>query len=430
MLEPLHVVHQRLRHHPRAVPWRVRFSMGLGRGARSREITMLAPATAAAPVLSRVHNGVLLLNPADVAIAAPEHADGLPEALAALQALHSIPIHLGTRPPFNPEERPVDLPATEVPDRPTPVPGTLAVGLDIGGTGLKVCAMRDGRALRHAQAPTWPEGARGVASLIERSRALVLEVAAGERVGSLGVGFASPMGIGGQVVGLSTVMQQRLGGVEALQGFAERVAEGITDGPIAFFNDLANLGLSLSGEGRRRLLRLQIGTSFGGCWIDADGTVNPAELGRLVVDAAPDARPHTYLPLRGAMKSYLSNYGIGLTLNALLDEEVPARDVGFRWATLNRQADPRGPELVDWVVTLLRGVVAEAVAFLPGLHEVELGGAMLQDATGRLIRRALDEPGWPVRVGLSRNPGYDGAVAAARAPLLDTPLRGVRRLGA
>lgn len=428
MLAPLHLQHQRLRHHPRTRTWRLLFSFGLGAGAENREILVLAPASEGAAVMSRLHNGILLLQPATVQIDAPVEEAELP-LLATLRELHPIPISVN-EPPGLPGMGEMDLPSMELPE-PVPIePGTLAVGLDIGGTGMKSCAIRDGRVVRTAQAVTWPEGEQGLASLVRRARALVSEVAAGEVVGSLGIGFASPMGIGGQVVSLSTVMQQKIGDPELLEDFPDRVAKGLTRGAVAFFNDLANLGLSLATEGQRRMLRLQIGTSFGGCWIDANGTVNPAELGRLVVDVSPDARPHTYLPLRGAMKSYLSNYGIALTLSELLGERVSDAAVGFRWEALNQAADPRGQELAQWVTTLIDGVIHEARVFLPGLETVELGGGMLQGATGRLMRPMLAGLHEGVTVRLARDPGYDGAIAAARAPLRNTPLRGMRRLGA
>ena len=84
---------------------------------------------------------------------------------------------------------------------------------------------------------------------------------------------------------------------------------------------------------------------------------------------------------------------------------------------------------MDWFLAWIDGVVAEARCFLPGLREVEIGGSMLQEGTGRLLRPALERRSQEVTLTLARDPGYDGALAAARAPLLMTPLRGLRRLG-
>lgn len=421
--------HQALRHSPKARPWRLHFRFGYGNNAQTKEMTLLAPPDRGALVLLRLHNGLLLLQPASVRLYAPVEEAELEPLLGTLRGVHNIPITVNdaSAPPFG--ERPLDVPAIEVRERPEPMGDLLALGLDIGGTGMKACAVRDGRIVRFGQAETWPEGERGLDSLVTRGRALIEKVREGEAAGSLGVGFASPMGVGGQVVGLSTVMQQRLGEGVNLSDLPARFAEGIVDGPLAFFNDLANLGRSLSGEGRRRLLRLQVGTSFGGCWIDADGTVNAAELGRLIIDARPDAREHTYLPLRGAMKSYLSNYGLALTYEEVVGQAVTARDVGFRWRDLNQAQDPKGQALLDWFLAWIDGVVAEARCFLPGLREVEIGGSMLQEGTGRALRPALEQRSQEVTLTLARDPGYDGALAAARAPLLMTPLRGLRRLG-
>ena len=83
---------------------------------------------------------------------------------------------------------------------------------------------------------------------------------------------------------------------------------------------------------------------------------------------------------------------------------------------------------------MLVGVIAEARAFLPGLLEVEVGGSMLRGGTGRLVRaavrRRLSELSAPPRFSISLDPGYDGAIAAAWAPLIDAPLRGMQRFGA
>ncbi|MCP4804466.1 MAG: ROK family protein [Proteobacteria bacterium] len=410
------------RRHPRARRWRVGFSLGHGAGAAAREIELRAPASAKADLVWRIHNGILLLQPAAVRV--PEGIE-----VSVLREIHRIPIASGDQPVVGLAEGTLDLPAIE--ESRGGVRSGLAVGLDIGGTGMKACALRDGKLVAKAHARTWPEGEHGIESLVSRARALVLEVADGP-VGSLGIGFASPMGLGGQVVALSTVMRERLGGVEVVADFPHRVADGICSGPVACYNDLANLGRHLSGKGRRRLLRLQIGTSFGGCWLDADGTVNAVELGRLVVDASPDARPHTYLPLKGAMKSYLSGLGVGWTLGELLGEPVDAWRSGYALAELLRAGRPEGRQAASWIAELLVGAIQEARVFLPGIEEIEVGGSMLQGASGRAVRtrveELLDDETVAPRFRIAADPGYDGALAAAEAPLLDTPLRGLRRL--
>lgn len=416
------------RRHRRAVQWRVGFAHGHGGGAAERWFQWLAPPSAARDVLSRIHNGVLLLQPAAVRIHGPRS-----EGLELLGEIHKIPLAWGDERMPRLAEGTLDLPAIEQPE-PRPSREGVAVGLDIGGTGMKACALVDGRIEARAHGRTWPDGETGIESLVTRARALVEEVAGDRVIGSLGIGFASPMGVGGQVVTLSTVMRQRLGGIDVLADFPGRVGAGLCAGPIACYNDLANLGRHLSGGGRRRLLRLQIGTSFGGCWIDADGTVNAVELGRLVVDGADDARPHTYLPLSGAMKSYLSGYGVSMTLSELLGVEIGAWDAGYVLSDLLSEARPEGREAASWIAALLEGAISEARAFLPGLREVEVGGSMLQGVTGRVVRESvrkrLSGLATPTRFDIATDPGYDGALAAARAPLLDIPLRGLRRVEA
>ena len=426
--------------HPRAIQWRIRFHFGFAQNSASREFRLLAPASDARAVLARLHNGILLLSPAAVRITIDTtrmDAARLEPWLGNLRTIHDVPIVLGDDPLPVPVRHHASIPTIS---RPISVPADgLAAGLDIGGTGMKACAMRGGRVLRTGQAATWPEGERGLDSLVRRARALVIEVTEGHQPDSLGVGFASPMNVSGAVLSLSTVMRDRLGQGTSVEGFAERVSEGIVKeasggapARVAFYNDLANLGRELSATGKRRLLRLQIGTSFGGCWIDADGTVNPGELGRLVVDLGDDARPHTYLPLAGAMKSYLSNYGAALTASSWAGHVVTPQEVGFLWRDWLEGGDARGRDLVDWTGELLAGVVAEARATLPGLSAVEVGGSMLQGPAGRLlqpvVRGLLPDDGAAVRFSVSRDPGYDGARAAAMAPLRAAPLRGHRQL--
>lgn len=418
---------------PRACPWTITYRFGHGGGAAERPVSVIAAPGDTRLVLSRVHNGILLLQPASVHIAGPRELENDP-ILNELGLLHRIPIGHGDVADVLLPDGSLDLPGRES-HEPSGEAGLAgrAVGLDIGGTAMKACALGpNGQVLASARALTWPEGERGIDSLVDRGRALVNEVAEGEPVASLGVGFASPMGLGARITGLSTVMRDRLGEVDVLADLCPRLAQGITRGPTALFNDLANLGRDLSGQGRRRMLRLQIGTSFGGCWIDADGTVNYVELGRLIVDASPTARPHTYLPIRGAMKSYLSGYGVGLTLAEELEHPVSAWDSGFELAKLLRAGDPRGLKTVTWMAELLVGVIHEASAVLGGLREVEVGGSMLQGVTGARLRAQVDERlsglDRPPEFRVARDPGFDGAVAAARAPGLKTPLRGMRRV--
>jgi predicted NBD/HSP70 family sugar kinase len=427
-LDPLHLRLERHARHPRARKWVVEFIFGHGHAADRRTYTLWAPSSASRDVMLRVHNGMLLLHPAAVRIEAPVETDRV-RGLDDLRALHTVPVVLDDTAPLPLPAEGLDLPAHDFPERARPERGTVSVGLDIGGTGMKCVALDDGVVFARASSPTWPEGAHGIDSLVERSRALIYQVAQGRPIGSLGIGFASPMGVRGQVVSLSTVMRERLGHVDVLQDFPERLAKDLTTGPVACFNDLANLGRHLSGKKRRKVLRLQIGTSFGGCWIDADGTVAPAELGRLVVDAGPSARPHTYLPLAGAMKSYLSGLGVGMALQELVGRPVSAWRSGYLLAELLAVQAPEAGRVIAWMADLLVGVIAETRGFLPGLREVEIGGSMLQGTAGRrLLAGVRERLGGVAEVSIARDPGYDGAIAAAHAPLIGAPLRGLARL--
>ncbi len=415
---------------PQAVPWTVHLAQGWSGSSSVRTFHIYAPPRGRSirPVLSRLHNAILLTNPASAAIEAPLVDERLTAGLDELRSLHHVPIVLGRDVPPPPARAGLDLPARDDARDPF-LPDGLAGGLDLGGTGMKACVTRQGAVLRSSSAASWPDGERGIDSLVRRARALVAEVAAGEMLSSLGIGMAAPMDVSGRVVELSTVLREKVGDPMLFDDFGVRVATGLCSGPVAMFNDLVNLGRWRASQGARRLVRVQIGTSFGGCWIDANGDVSPVEMGRLVVDVGPDAVPHTYLPLVGAMKSYLSNYGIALHLKALkgsAGEGLDARRIGNQLADLLANGDPAAIATVDWMVATLRGVVAELHVTLPGISEVECGGSMLVGAIGRAIRAGLD--GAAIRFSIPAQPGFDGAIAAAQAPRLGVSLRGLKRM--
>lgn len=421
---------------PLAVPWTLRLAAGWSGSAAVRTFRVYAPPRdrAIRAVLSRLHNAILLSNPASAALSAPIAADRLAVGLGELRAVHHVPIALGHEAPPPRAAAGLDLPSRDLGVE-HPVTHGLAGGLDLGGTGMKACVTRDGVLLRAGSAPTWPDGLdpseRGIDSLVRRARALLAEVAAGQPLGSLGIGMASPMDVSGRVVELSTVMRARVGEAAHFDDFAARVGARLCTGPVTMFNDLVNLGRWRASQGARRLVRVQIGTSFGGCWIDANGDVSPVEMGRLVVDVSDDALPHTYLPIRGAMKSYLSNYGIARHFGAGTGRAVDPRTVGHELAEALAGSDPVAERAaratVDWMVDALCGVVAELHAILPGITEVECGGSMLVGAIGRDVLARVSERA-PIRFTVPARPGFDGAIAAAQAPRLAVPLRGLKRM--
>jgi predicted NBD/HSP70 family sugar kinase len=382
------------------------------------------------PVLARAHNAAILFNPAAMEVVAPLAAVDLAPVIDRVRSMHRFPWVLAPEP-----VRPVgllDVPGIDVPSLSRPGPG-VAVGLDIGGTSMKAVAMEpvagdEGTVLAAVSAPTWPDEERGIASLIARGRALVLEVAQERPVGSLGIGLAAPMGVGGRVLELSTILRDRVGTVEAFDGFAARVADGLVNGPVAMFNDLSNLGRHLSACGERRLVRVQIGTSFGGCWIDGDGAAVATEMGRLVVDVAPDAIPHPYLPIAGAMRTYLSNVGVATAIRREMGREVSAAESGRVLRALLEARDLGGVRVVEAMAAAMTGVVREFAVLLRGVQAVECGGSMLQGPAGRMLEERVAAEA-PIPFRLAHNPGEDGAIAAALAPRVDAPLRGLRRVG-
>ncbi|MSQ03518.1 MAG: ROK family protein [Myxococcales bacterium] len=412
--------------HPRAVPWRIRALAGWGTAAPVREHVVFAPALGRSvwPVLARAHNAALLHNAAAIELVAPVPEAELEPVLGRIRSVHNIPFVIA---PARPQPaRRVDVPSVDLPTLVPPGPG-LALGLDIGGTSMKVVALDGTSIVGSAGAPTWPDGERGIDSLVARGRELVVVAAAGRPIGSLGIGLAAPMGVGGQVLELSTILRERVGDATAFVGFAERIAVGIVNGPVVVFNDLSNLGRHLSDQGARRMVRVQLGTSFGGCWIDGDGAVVATEMGRLVVDVGPDARPHTYLPLTGAMRTYLSNVGVAGMLAASGMQVVPAQ-AGHALRDALVAGEAAGLATVESMAEVMVGVCREFATLLIGVQAVECGGSMLQGPAGVLLARLVQARS-PLAFDVASRPGEDGAIAAALAPRVSTPLRGVRRLG-
>lgn len=413
--------------HPRAIDWRLRLHPTWGAAGAVREYVVFAPALGRSvwPVLARAHNASLLFNPAAVELVSPLSEADLEPVLGRVRSVHNVPFVIAPAPVI--PGRRLDLPSVDRPVLQAPGPG-LAIGLDIGGTSMKVVALEGEAVVGSAGGPTWPGETHGIDSLITRARALVTEAAAGRPIGSLGIGLAAPLGVGGQVLELSTILRQRVGNGAAFEGFAERVAAGLVEGPVALFNDLSNLGRHLSSQGARRAVRVQIGTSFGGCWIDADGEVVATEMGRLVVDVGPDAIPHTYLPIAGAMRTYLSNVGVAHML-AEAGVKVEPGESGRALRHALEQGEPAGLATVDRMAEALVGVIRELAALLVGVQSVECGGSMLQGPAGRLLENRVSALS-PLPFRVASRPGEDGAIAAALAPRVSAPLRGLRRIGA
>ena len=412
--------------HPRAVPWRLRLHSRWGTAAPPREYVVFAPPLGRSvwPVLARAHNAALLFNPAAMEIVSPLPEAELEPVLSRVRSVQHVPIVVA--PARVESSRHMDVPSVDRPTLAPPGPG-LALGLDIGGTSMKVVALEGEAVVGSAGGATWPGEERGIDSLVRRARALVVEAAAGRPVGSLGIGLAAPLGVGGQVLELSTILRDRVGDADAFLGFAEKVAAGLVEGPVALFNDLSNLGRHLSAQGARRAVRVQIGTSFGGCWIDADGEVVATEMGRLVVDVSPDALPHTYLPLTGAMRTYLSNVGVAHMLAASGVRVAPSES-GRALRRALEAGEPAGLATVDRMADVLVGVIRELAALLVGVQTVECGGSMLQGPAGRLLEQRVNEAS-PLPFVVAARPGEDGAIAAALAPRVAAPLRGMRRVG-
>ncbi len=417
---------------PRSLPWTARLHAGWSSQAAVRAYTLFAPPNGegARAILARLHNGVLCLNPAAARLQVPSGPAGparLEPWLTAYRSIHKIGIFLEGEVVRPPSTGAFDLPSVEAGSMAAPGEG-LAAGLDIGGTSMKACVLKDSTLVRAASAPTWPDGEKGIESLIGRARALLREVAGDSPIGSLGIGFASPMGVGGKILELSTVMRARVGDLPAFEGFSERVSEGLVDGPVAMFNDLANLGRYLSAQGARRVVRLQVGTSFGGCWIDSNGTVYGTEMGRLVIDGGPDAAPHPYLPLTGAARAYLSNKGLAGELGRRLGRDLDPRTVGHLLRDGLSAGDPAAVATLDWLAEAMRAAVLELHALLPGVTQVQVGGSMLAGPAGvGLHARVASRV--PVEFVISSQPGHDGAIAAARAPRVEAMLKGMKRVG-
>ncbi len=413
--------------HPRAVPWRLLLHSRWAAAAPPREYVVFAPPLGRSvwPVLARAHNAALVFNPAAVEIVSPLPEAELQPVLGRVRSVQHVPMVIA--PARVEPNRHMDVPSVDRPVLEPPGVG-VAIGLDIGGTSMKVVALEGEAVVGSAGGRTWPGEERGIESLITRARALVVEAAAGRPIGSLGIGLAAPLGVGGQVLELSTILRERVGDPEAFNGFADRIATGLVSGPVALFNDLSNLGRHLSALGSRRMVRVQIGTSFGGCWIDADGEVVATEMGRLVVDMSPDALPHTYLPLTGAMRTYLSNVGIAHMLAESGVVVAPAESGRVLRKALE-EGEPAGLATIDRMSEVVVGVIRELAALLVGVQSVECGGSMLQGPAGRLLEQRVNETS-PLPFVVAARPGEDGAIAAALAPRVNAPLRGMRRVGA
>src|SRR5436190_18172288 len=110
--------------HPRAVGWTLRLHSGFSGAAMVREYVLFAPPTPEGghDVLYRLHNAILMLNPAAAQLVAPIPPDRLEPTLAAVRGIHRIGIFLDGE-TVCPLKSNFDLPSMDVPVDGVPVLG-------------------------------------------------------------------------------------------------------------------------------------------------------------------------------------------------------------------------------------------------------------------------------------------------------------------
>lgn len=304
--------------------------------------------------------------------------------------------------------------------------GTLAIGLDLGGTQVRAAVVDGARVLRRAAARTDVVG--GPASVMEQFAALVREVMDGEdlrSVAGIGIAAAGPLDTGtGVVLGIPTI--------PGWEGFALRQAIADRFGlPVVLENDAiaAAYGEWRHGAGRglRHMVYVTVSTGIGGGAV-VDGHLLRGRRGMAGhvghLRLAPDDGPVCACGARGCFEALASGTALGIRAKAAR-MKGPSGYLGgisgieachvFEGA---RAGDPQCLELVADEARLLgRGFTSIIHLFSP--DRIVMGGGvaegfdLLSDGIHAVIRAEAVAPFRDVPVVRAELGGNAGIVGAA-----------------
>ena len=300
-----------------------------------------------------------------------------------------------------------------------------AIGIDIGGTAIKLGLVRaDGRVHARRQFPF--DRALSFEHLVDRIVEEARRVAEGAALRPVAIGISTP----GYADRRSGTLIDGTANVPALAGRSLPLALGQRLAlPAAIENDgtAATLAELRFGAGRpfRRFALVAIGTGIGG-GIAIDGQVitgnegEPPELGAMVLDAAGE---RNYSGLPGTFEHLAAAYGF-LAAHRDRHPDDPAPSVADLFARADGTAaaaiDATARRIAQALGTMINLLNLEACLLGGGISEA---GADLLDA----VRRHLPDFTWPLLLARTRllpaALGNDAGLVGAAAIALDMAAR-------
>ncbi len=291
------------------------------------------------------------------------------------------------------------------------VTGKVAIGIDVGGTRIKVVKLVQDQADRIAMSP--PYCKLGMKDLAEHIRQCVKEVAGGSEVAAIGLCLP------GVVEGGRVVRSVNLPGLEGEQ--IEALFEGgegvCCAGGVRVFSDAHAAGFDLSrkwegGHGGGRLACVSIGTGVGLAVLDGGELVcvsggSSGHLGQ--VDVCPDAWPDLGAPVggdggRGSLESYV---GYRALVGRYGSEEIGEIERGLERDDTPIRALARGLRVVH-------AIYRPGAIYLAGGVGLAMGSCLEQ--LDELVREGLTNlsiDGWKLGVGESLHHAARGAALLA-----------------
>jgi uncharacterized protein with ATP-grasp and redox domains/predicted NBD/HSP70 family sugar kinase len=297
----------------------------------------------------------------------------------------------------------------------------LAVGINIGQTLMKLATIRDGSEHERMVVQTWDENKeRSFANLLDRTLQTLgdhLSTHALEnRVDAIGVAIGgivhdgyvtSKSGIAAQMSdndfeqlrNLAGIMQERLGVVTLLT------------------QDVIAKAYALRSRYRGRpVLVLDLGTSTGGAFIDANGAIPDFlnQVGRVVVDLSENAIPRDDHKAVGVLSKYLSLTSCG-TISRTCGLDGMSLDA---IAHLTTAKDPRATRFLETLAETL----VEDVIILNRYYEADIAvltGGVVTGQFGSLLmiaakRRASEMGAVLPQLEISNEPIFEGSIGVAR----------------
>jgi glucokinase len=317
---------------------------------------------------------------------------------------------------------------------------SIAIGIDLGGSNLRVAAFREGDATLFAHRKEPVGEPRDPDTIIERLAAAVESVATeagtGDAVVPVGIGIAAMLRDRRGTVANSPHLRWR--DVDFGVRLAARLGPRF---PLGVYNDVNAIAYGEFGLGAARgasnVLAVFVGTGIGGGLVVdgrlAEGASNCAgEIGHAKVRWGDDAAPCA-CGMRGCVEAYVGGHNLLRRIHAELGAGAPSLAVGFAGRIedvtpghVDQAAAAGDPWALDLWAELAphHGVtLANAVAVL-NPDRLVLGGGMLSrtpvlresvlTAMSVLAPPALLEPLTVVDAGLGDDAGIIGAALLAR----------------